>query len=402
MDFPNLFVFQRTVHATSFSLLLRDKPVILQTASMKVNGIKWAGLKLFVSTDECVIDTDFYLTYYPEILLYYILHRCSISYMTIKTLWLTLIISLPTSNATARMRIWRALKSAGCGVLRDGVYLLPESEAANLSLQQQATEVTQAGGTAYVLRLGATDPAQDAFFRILFERTNDYAALKHEIGELRNTLATQSIPASRRTLLRLNREFAAISNIDFFPGAAREQTATSLAQVTAEFSVLSNPDEPQPTKGKIKKLNKDDFQNRTWATRKRLWVDRIASAWLIRRFIDTEAQFKWLNKPRDCPKIAQGFDFDGATFTHVGSLVTFEVLLATFDLEADRALARLATVVHFLDVGGIPVAEAHGLEMILKGTRERCTDDDALLRESSKIFDDLYITYTSEESTHEQ
>lgn len=316
--------------------------------------------------------------------------------------WLTLIISLPTSNATARMRIWRALKSAGCGVLRDGVYLLPDSKTASLGLRQQAEEVTQTGGTAYVLKLSATDLAQDTIFRSLFDRTDDYAALKLEVDKLRHALTSQTIPASRRSLLRLSREFSALSAIDFFPGPARDQTTSSLAQVTAEFSVLSNPDEPQPTQNKIKILNRDDFQNCIWATRKRLWVDRIASAWLIKRYIDPGAKFKWLDKPQDCPKTALGFDFDGAKFTHTGSLVTFEVLLASFNLEPDPALQRLAGVVHFLDVGGIPVAEARGLEMILKGTRERCSDDDVLLNDASKIFDDLYMTYTSEESTHEQ
>jgi len=322
--------------------------------------------------------------------------------MKTKATWLTLIITLPTSTATARMRIWRALKNAGCGVLRDGVYLLPDSEAANLAMQQQATEVIQAGGSAYVLKLGATDPAQDNHFRSLFERTDDYVALKREIDALRKGLASQEVPASRRTLLRLSRDFAAISAIDFFPSSARDQTAAILALAMTEFSALSNPDEPQPTKGRIKKLDKDDFHNRTWATRKRPWVDRIASAWLIRRFIDPGAKFKWLNKPQDCPKTALGFDFDGATFTHVGSLVTFEVLLAAFLPEPDPALSRLAAVVHFLDVGGIPVAEAHGLEMILKGTQQRCADDDVLLSEASRIFDDLYLTYHNEESKDEQ
>jgi hypothetical protein len=321
--------------------------------------------------------------------------------MTTKNQWLALIISLPTSNATARMRIWRALKAAGCGVLRDGVYLLPDSDVASLNLQQQATEVIEAGGIAYVVKLSATDPAQHAFFYTLFDRTPDYIALKLEIDELLGKLATQNIPSSRRALKRLTRDFSAISEIDFFPGPAKNQVGILLAKVTAEVSILSNPDEPRPSHSRIKKFKPEDFQKRIWSTRKRLWVDRMASAWLIRRFIDTGAKFKWLNKPQDCPKNALGFDFDGATFTHVGSLVTFEVLLASFNLETDPALQRMAAAVHFLDVGGIPVAEAAGLEMILKGMRERCADDDVLLGEAAKIFDDLYLIYTKEESNDE-
>lgn len=322
--------------------------------------------------------------------------------MKSNTTWIALIISLPTSNATARMRIWRALKSTGCGVLRDGVYLLPESTTANLSLKQQAGEVIRAGGTACVLAFNPTDKAQEIYFRTLFDRTSEYAALKQEAETLRKSLATQSIAKSDRMLQRLGRNLAAISEIDFFPGHAKDQACDSLTRTMTEFSALSNPGEPQPGKGKVRKLERKDFQNRVWATRKRMWVDRLASAWLIKRFIDPKARFKWLDKPQDCPKNALGFDFDGATFTHAGSLVTFEVLLVTFIHEPEPALRRLAAAVHFLDVGGIPVAEALGLEMILKGMRGRCADDDVLLKESARIFDDLYLNYTNEESTHEQ
>jgi hypothetical protein len=119
----------------------------------------------------------------------------------------------------------------------------------------------------------------------------------------------------------------------------------------------------------------------------------MASAWLIRRFIDRDARFLWLEKPEDCPPEALGFDFDGAEFTHTGHLVTFEVLLASFGLEADPALAKLSALVHNLDVGGMPVMEASGIEMILGGIRKRCADDDALLADASKIFDDLYAVY---------
>ena len=327
---------------------------------------------------------------------------CRIIYMITKNTWLALIISLPTSNATARMRIWRALKSAGCGVLRDGVYLLPEGTTSHLGLQQQAGEVIRAGGTAYILKLNPTDNAQEIFFRTLFDRTNEYAALKQEIEALRKALTTQSIATSSRKLQRLGRSLAAISDIDFFPGHAKDQACDSLTRTMTTFSALSNPGEPQPGRGKIRKLERKDFQNRIWATRKRMWVDRLASAWLIKRFIDPKARFKWLDKPQDCPKNALGFDFDGATFTHAGSLVTFEVLLTSFIHETDPALLRLASAVHFLDVGGIPVAEAHGLEMILKGMQERCNNDDNLLLEASRMFDDLYTAYSSEGTQHEQ
>jgi hypothetical protein len=148
----------------------------------------------------------------------------------------------------------------------------------------------------------------------------------------------------------------------------------------------------------VPRLDAADYQGRLWATRKCLWVDRVASAWLIRRFIDPKARFQWLAKPADCPKKALGFDFDGAAFTHVGDRVTFETLLASFGLEEDAALMRLGAMVHSLDVGGEPVAEAKGFEAMLAGARERLTDDDALLAEISSVLDSFYAHFEREAS----
>ena len=136
-----------------------------------------------------------------------------------------------------------------------------------------------------------------------------------------------------------------------------------------------------------------------WATRPGVHVDRTACAWLIRRFIDTDARFLWLAKPSDCPKKALGFDFDGATFTHVGERVSFETLMASFGLEEDPALRRLGALVHQLDVGGgEPVPEAKGFEAMLAGARERLPDDDALLAEIGTVLDSLYLHFQREAS----
>ena len=130
------------------------------------------------------------------------------------------------------------------------------------------------------------------------------------------------------------------------------------------------------------------YQGRLWATRRHLWVDRVASAWLIQRFIDPSARFVWLQSPSDCPAEALGFDFDGATFSHVGDRVTFEVLLASFGLDGDRGLLRLAAMVHALDVGGAATPEAGGFEAVLAGARKRWPDDDALLADVGGVLHD--------------
>ncbi|MDP1957210.1 MAG: chromate resistance protein, partial [Rhodocyclaceae bacterium] len=142
---------------------------------------------------------------------------------------------------------------------------------------------------------------------------------------------------------------------------------------------------------------------RTWATRKNIWVDRMASAWLIRRFIDPRANFLWLETPADCPPDAQGFDFDHAKFTHVApsnhapELVSFEVLAASFGLDADPAIARIGAIVHYLDVGGAPLAEASGIEAVLAGLRAGASDDDARLTAAGRVLDGLYTNYQQPE-----
>ncbi|MNL18394.1 Chromate resistance exported protein [compost metagenome] len=124
-------------------------------------------------------------------------------------------------------------------------------------------------------------------------------------------------------------------------------------------------------------------------------MDRVACAWLIRRFIDPHASFLWLEDIRQCPGEALGFDFDGATFTHVGNRVSFEVLLASFGLDENKGLARLGQMVHVLDIGGTPVAEASGFEAVLAGARERLPNDDALLEEVGTVLDSLYTHFSS-------
>ena len=124
----------------------------------------------------------------------------------------------------------------------------------------------------------------------------------------------------------------------------------------------------------------------------------MASAWLIRRFIDPKAKFLWLKHVKSCPKRALGFDFDGAEFTHVGSKVTFEVLLGSFNLEQDSGLTRLGALVHHLDVGGIPIAEAPGFATIMAGARSLQPDDDALLKAMTPVLDSLYASYAGVKS----
>ncbi len=305
---------------------------------------------------------------------------------------LLLILSLPTENATVRQRAWRALKACGAAVLRDGVYLMPERESCRLTLDSIAADVISGGGSAHVLLAESDD---DQRYISLFDRSGDYGILLDEVTRLRQGLSAGTALDGIKQMRKLRKSFAALAAIDFFPGAAQQQVASVLSEVELACARHLSPDEPQAIDGAIPLLDKSVYQGRLWATRQRPWVDRLASAWLIRRFIDTNASLCWLASPSDCPPDALGFDFDGATFSHVGGRVTFEVLAASFALE-QTGIARLGALVHYLDIGGVQPPEAAGVEAALAGLRAAELDDNRLLERAAALFDGLYQHYNGD------
>ena len=310
--------------------------------------------------------------------------------------WLLLVVSLPTQGATARMRIWRALRAMGCAALRDGAYLLPGSRAHRAALQELADECTREGGNAWLMTAAPANVADAGAYPQLFDRSADYAVLVKTWKEAAGTLFSLSIAELTRLQKKSRRDYEALVASDFFPGEASLEAEAAWADFNQRINRALSPDEPHETEGRIPRVNLAEYQGRVWATRRRLWVDRVASAWLIRRLIDPEAQFLWLAKTSDCPRTALGFDFDGAAFTHVGERITFETLMASFGLEDDAALMRLGAMVHSLDMGGSPVAEGAGFEAMLAGARERLPDDDALLAEIGGVLDSLYAHFARE------
>jgi hypothetical protein len=309
--------------------------------------------------------------------------------------WLLLITNLPGHNPNLRMRTWRALKAAGAGLLRDGAYLLPLSDRARELFGEQAGDIRDAGGLAHLVIFQAESDEQRLELQKLFDRASDFGEAIGRLEEFKRGLRKLTEPEARQRLAGINREAATIAARDFFPGEPRRQMDGALADAEMAVNARFAPDEPHSAHRKITVRNPKDYRARTWATRERLWIDRVACAWLIRRYIDPDAKFLWLKQIKDCPKRALGFDFDGAEFTHVDSRVTFEVLLASFGLEQDAGLVRLGSLVHHLDVGGIPVAEAAGFATIMAGARTLQPDDDALLKAMTPVLDSLYAGYAS-------
>jgi len=234
---------------------------------------------------------------------------------------------------------------------------------------------------------------QQAHLRGLFDRSREYAALTEQIQATRASLRRLGPRKAQTRLDRLQRVADRLAAIDFYPGAAQSKASDAFASLQRDFREFYARGEPRKSHRRLRPGDRARYQDRVWATRKDPWIDRLASAWLIKRFIDRAARFVWLDRPSSLPRKAIGYDFDGAQFTHVGNRVTFEVLMETFGLDGDPALAAIGNSVHFLDVGGDAAADAKGLETVLKGVKEKARDDDAMLSEAMRIFDHFYSAY---------
>ena len=227
-----------------------------------------------------------------------------------------LVLSLPARNSTLRMRAWRALKEAGCGVLRDGLYVLPAGDG-DAALGRIEADILAAGGFAMRIELKPKTEAQLGQVRALFDRSAEHGALVRDIDGARRALERLGPRRSQTAIRRLERAFDKVCRVDFFAGEAKAQAAAALADLKQRYRQAYSGGEPRPSQRKLQPRNAGRYRARVWTTRANPWVDRLASAWLIKRFIDREARFAWFERPSERPRGAIGFDFDGAEFTHV-------------------------------------------------------------------------------------
>jgi hypothetical protein len=302
--------------------------------------------------------------------------------------WLLCVTSMLADDPASRMRVLRTLESLGAAVLREGAYLLPESHDNRRSLDTLADYILKSHGSAHVLCVSAASPAQHEAFQRLFDRSARYGELVKTVESLRVGFGQSDPSAIARVLHKQRRDFEAIAALDFFPGQAKERAQAALAEADTAVRRLLFPAGPQPGVGAGENL-----LGRTWATRKPLWADRLACAWLIRRFVDPEAKLAWLDKNEPPPPEAIGFAFEGAHFTNTEERVTYEQMLVRLELAANPALVRIGSIVHFLEVRGTTVPEALGVQTLLQGALRRATGESALLGEVEKTFDLLYEAY---------
>ena len=303
--------------------------------------------------------------------------------------WLLVVATLPTEIPAVRMRVLRTFETLGAAVMRDGVFLLPETPANRQAVDRLIEYINGNAGNAQALRAAPLDSAQYVTFRRLFDRSARYEELTKTVNSLKVGFGLADPSAISRVLHNQRREFDAIAALDFFPTPARDQAQAALIAAESEVRELMFPAQTLPGARTSEK-----FLGRLWVTRRPLWADRLACSWLIRRFIDPEASIAWLEKSDPCSPEALGFGFEGARFANTGNRITFEEMLAQLDMEKNAALVKIGGIVRFLEVrGGTSVPEAAGVQTLLQGALRRSESDDELLGEAEKTFDLLYEAY---------
>jgi len=302
--------------------------------------------------------------------------------------WLVSVTQLPTEDPDARMRMLRTLESLGAAVMHEGVYVLPDTPANRRALDALSDYIGKNAGTAQVLQVSAASAGQQRSLEHFFDRTARYEELIKTVKSLRVGFGHSDPNAIARVLQKQRRDFESIAALDFFPTEARRRAEQALARVDSEVKQLLSTSSQPAAFGADERLLR-----RAWATRQPAWADRLACAWLIRRFVDPEAKLTWLEKNEQPPAGALGFAYDGAHFPASASRVAYEEMLAKLNLARNAALARIASIVHFLEMGGVAVPEAAGVQTLLQGALRRSSSPPELLLEAEKTFDLLYDAY---------
>ncbi len=312
--------------------------------------------------------------------------------------WLLLLHQIPPNPAYLRVKVGRHLQRIGAVAIKNSVYVLPRTEETQEDFRWVLGEVVKGGGDASILEARFVDGLDDGTVIGLFQaaREADYRDVARQARSAGASFPGRGPPpANRRAeltgqLARLRRRLGEVVAIDFFGAPAREVAEGLLASLEARMKPkLEVPETPSPTH------RPEEVQGRTWVTRTGIKVDRMASAWLIRRFIDPKARFRFVPAKGYLPGTGElRFDMFEAEFTHEGDLCTFEVLLRRFGL-GDPALRQLAEVVHDVDVKDAKYGreEAPGLAQMVAGIAAAHANDEDRLARGSALFDDLYAGY---------
>jgi hypothetical protein len=310
--------------------------------------------------------------------------------------WLLLIHQLPAKPAYLRVKIWRRLHDIGAVAVKNAVHALPMNEETQEDFEWLLREIREGGGEAFICEARVVDGLSDEEIRALFDRVRDadYAEVTKEAQGIAKTLRRRAsgdaATALRAQVARLRKRLAEVAAIDFFGAIGREAAEGLLKDLEARL----DKDEPVASNTKSEP-HLEKLHNRTWVTREGVYADRIASAWLIRRFIDPEARFKFVSGKGYRPQEGElRFDMFEAEFTHEGDKCTFEVLLERTGLK-DGALRAIAEIIHDIDLKDDKFGrtEVAGIRTLIDGIRTSTRDDATRIVRGSEIFNDLYEVF---------
>ncbi len=313
--------------------------------------------------------------------------------------WLLLIHQIPPKPDYLRVKIWRRLQRLGAVPVKNSVYVLPKSEQTQEDFQWVLREIVESGGDASLCEARFVDGLTDNEVEELFRSTREpeYRAIFQEAERLAGSLSKRSATTvvSRKPaaveLERLQKRLAEVIAVDFFDAPGREAAAGVIAGIEARLrggkagTAYSAP----------KTARREGLLGKTWVTRKGIHVDRMASAWLVRRFIDPKARFKFVPAKGYKPLENEiRFDMFEAEFTHVGDRCTMEVLLESTGID-DAALRLIAEIVHDIDLKDSKFAhnETAGIDLLIAGIAMSRKDDDGRLDRAAALFEDLYEYY---------
>ncbi len=308
--------------------------------------------------------------------------------------WLLLIHQIPPKPNYFRVKIWRRLQKLGAIAIKNSVYALPSSEQAQEDLNWVLREIVEGGGDASLVEARLIEGLNDEQVKEMFRaaRDADYRAVADEARQLARSFPRKGeVPDAKRgeikaALARLQKRVGDVAAIDFFHARSREAVDGLLKEMEQKLAVRASDKESAPAEAVGKP------RGATWVTRTGIHVDRMASAWLIRRFIDPQAKFKFVSAREYRHQASElRFDMFDGEFTHQGELCSFEVLLARFEI-TDAALRALAEMIHDIDLKdekyGRP--DNAGFEHLINGIAMAHPEDEVRLQRASAVLDDLY------------
>jgi hypothetical protein len=311
--------------------------------------------------------------------------------------WWVLAFQLPAQPAYARVKIWRRLQAVGAASFKNALYLMPATEEALEDFEWTLREVRDAGGEGLILDARAVQGFTDEEIVAIFDsaREEQYRTLAEEIRAYTARFdRKRDAPTPEETVAqhaRFHARIGAVEAIDFFQANGRERVRALLRELEPDnMGVDTLGAEPA-----MESANLTSLKGRTWVTRANVHVDRVASAWLIRRWIDPLAKFKFVAERHYRPTAAEiRFDMYEAEFTHVGDRCTFEVLVGKLELK-DPALNAIAEIIHDLDLKDQKYdrKETAGVQQLLAGVVAGQPSDDARIERAANLFDDLYRSF---------